>query len=155
MIVFFFALVRTVLLTLTVRSFLSCLCCDIEDFTHLFLLLMIASMFSNSIHRPETCNNRYNCNMNMTKHHGWVVCPPVSYSGNLRFKSAQRLAILAKTFMVFFSPSRQMPGEYLKLGHERFFSLLFKLIIHQRFYHLMLHNLSYWNHYYVNQKYMK
>jgi ABC-type polysaccharide/polyol phosphate export permease len=65
MIVFLFALVWTILLTLAVRSFLSCLCCDIEDFTHLLLLLMVAGMFSNSIHGPEIYN-QYHCKMNMT-----------------------------------------------------------------------------------------
>jgi hypothetical protein len=63
-IMLFFALVWTFFLTLAVRSILYCLCCDVEDFTHLFLLLMIASMFSNSIHGPDTHNNKHHCNMN-------------------------------------------------------------------------------------------
>jgi hypothetical protein len=45
---------------------LSCLCSDVEDFTHLFLLFMITGMFPNPIHRSETCNERYHCNIHMT-----------------------------------------------------------------------------------------
>jgi len=66
MVMFLFALVGTIILTLAVRSFLSCLCSDVEDFTHLFLLFMITGMFPNPIHRSETCNERYHCNIHMT-----------------------------------------------------------------------------------------
>jgi hypothetical protein len=65
MIVFLFALVRTILLALAVRALLPCFCCDIEDLTHLLLLLMVAGMFPNSIHGPEI-HNQYHCKMNMT-----------------------------------------------------------------------------------------
>jgi hypothetical protein len=44
---------------------------------------------------------------------------------------------------VFFSPSRRVPREYLKLGHDRFFPNPLKLMFHLPPFHLALHILSY------------
>jgi hypothetical protein len=50
---------------------------------------------------------------------------------------------LAHVFVVFFTPSKQMSGAYMKLSHSLFLSRRFPLTVHQSSYPLMLHDLSY------------
>jgi hypothetical protein len=45
-------------------------------------------------------------------------------------------------FMIFLSPSKQIPGEHLKLCQDRFLTIPFQLIIHYLCSFLMQHHLS-------------
>jgi hypothetical protein len=57
----------------------------------------------------------------LTKRGGRVVNSPASYSGGPAFKSRPQVWLSDLRFLVaFLSPSRLMPGYYLKLGHDRF-----------------------------------
>jgi hypothetical protein len=68
---------------------------------------------------------------NFIARRGRVVSSLASYSGGPGFKSRPggRLPWL-RVFMVFLSPSRQMLGQYLKLGHDRFLPHPFQFIVH-------------------------
>jgi hypothetical protein len=63
-----------------------------------------------------------------------------SCSGGPRFKS--RLGDL-RFFVVFVNPSKQMPGQYLKLGHNYFLPHPFQLTTSLSSFHWTLYRLSY------------
>jgi hypothetical protein len=56
--------------------------------------------------------------------------------------SARTPAIVTEVSVVFLSQSRQMPGQYLKLQHDRFLPLPFKFIIHLSLLHSTLYSLQ-------------
>jgi hypothetical protein len=60
-----------------------------------------------------------------------VINTPASYSGGPRFKCrpGNRLSWL-RVLVVFLSLSRQIPGQYLKLGQDRFLPHHFQFIVH-------------------------
>jgi hypothetical protein len=66
-----------------------------------------------------------------SERHGRMVRIPASYSGGPGFKSrpGDRLSWV-RTFVVLRRPSRQIPGEYLKLSHDHFLPHPFQFIIH-------------------------
>jgi hypothetical protein len=66
-----------------------------------------------------------------------VINIPVSYSGGPGFKSRAGDVPVA-----FHSPSKQMPGQHLKLGHDRFIPYTFQFIIHMSFFNSTLYILS-------------
>jgi hypothetical protein len=68
---------------------------------------------------------------NVTEHRGEMVNTPTLYSGDPEFKYRpwDRLSLL-RVFVVFLSPSTQMPWYYLNLGHDRFLTHPFKFISH-------------------------
>jgi hypothetical protein len=78
-----------------------------------------------------------------TERRGRIISTPAAYSGGPRFKSrpGNRLSWL-RFFVVFLSPSRQMPGQYLKLGHDLSLPHPFQLIIH---YHPLIQRYIVWD----------
>jgi hypothetical protein len=60
-----------------------------------------------------------------------VINTPASYSGGPRFKCrpGDRLSWL-RVLVLFLSLSRQIPGQYLKLGQDRFLPHHFQFIVH-------------------------
>jgi hypothetical protein len=78
-----------------------------------------------------------------TERHGRVVSIPASYSGGRGFKSRPGDQLFWLRFLVvFLSPSRQMPGYYLKLGHDRFLPHPFQFIVH---YHPLIRRCVVWD----------
>jgi hypothetical protein len=82
------------------------------------------------IHRP------------LTDHRGRVVGTPALYSGGPGYKSRCRLS-LPRVFVVFLCPSRQMLGQYLKLGHDRFFTVSFQCIIRYIIHPILIQGCNY------------
>jgi hypothetical protein len=78
-----------------------------------------------------------------TESRGRVANTTASYSGELGFKSRRgdRLSWL-EFFVVSLSPSRQIPGYYLKLDHDRFLHNL--PIIYLSTFYATLYSPSYW-----------
>jgi hypothetical protein len=74
------------------------------------------------MHFVLTSNNKLNILIS------WSTC---LYSEGPEFKSWPRDQLSwLRLFMVFLSPSRQMSGLYLNLGHDHFFPHSFQFIIH-------------------------
>jgi hypothetical protein len=67
-----------------------------------------------------------------------------SHSGGpvLKFRLGDQLSW--QVFVVFLGLSRQMPVQYLKLGHERFLPHPFQFIIQLPSFHSTIYILSYW-----------
>jgi hypothetical protein len=59
------------------------------------------------------------------------------HCGFLRYDAVMEPILL----FIFLSPSRQMMGKYLKLGHHHFLPYLFQFIIHLSFFNFMLYSL--------------
>jgi hypothetical protein len=79
----------------------------------------------------------------MIEHRGRMVITPASYSGDPGFKSwPGKQQSRLRFFVVLLSPSRQVPEQGLKLGHELFHPhlLLFIILIWPA--HLTLYKLS-------------
>jgi hypothetical protein len=66
--------------------------------------------------------NKASIKIPVTKRRGKTGYTAVSYSGGpaLKFQSGDQIT-WRKLVVVFFSPSRKMLGQYLKLGQDRFF----------------------------------
>jgi hypothetical protein len=76
---------------------------------------------------------------------GRVDNTSASYSGCPWFKSRPGNSLSwLRLFMVFFSPSRQILGLYLKLGHDHFLIHPFQFIIHLSPIHYTLYILNHW-----------
>jgi hypothetical protein len=74
----------------------------------------------------------------ITERRGRVVNTPASYSGGPGFNIGPETGYPDRFCVVSDRPSRQIPGQYLKLGQDRFRPQPFQFIIH-----LTLHCLIY------------
>jgi hypothetical protein len=92
---------------------------------------------------PERLSTKMLMLIIITERGGLLDDTPASCSGGLGFKSRpeDRLFWLS-VFVVFFSPSRQMPGLFLKLDHDRFLPHNFQFIIHVSSVHSTLYSLK-------------
>jgi hypothetical protein len=76
----------------------------------------------------HSSRNKYVMVLLMTKHCGQVVNTPALYLGGPKFKSCPRDRLSWLMFiMVFLRTSREMPGYYLKLGHDCFLPHFFPI----------------------------
>jgi hypothetical protein len=75
-----------------------------------------------------------------TERRGPVVKTPTSNLGGSSIKSRPGDRLLWVSFVVFLSPSRQIPGYHLRLGHDRFLPNTFQFIIQLSSFHSTLYD---------------